>query len=263
MEGAKTDVKQMQHLLDIYGILQDHTIVSYNTNIYELYNRMFKNADPDECDLLQILKEKEHDQEKKRIFDERYSDILLIFDFDPQDAMFTPDHIDEMLKFFSESTDHGKLYVNYPMVESFYHMKSIPDNNYNSYIVTLKELIGKSYKSRVREENRNHDYRKFAVNRNECNIIISQNINKAQWITGSDTHNLDIPSSEDILKIQLSKLIDYQLFYVLAYFIFLNITTIFCMTLVTCCQIKQICRISFLFSMSILMQSKIRKKAHS
>lgn len=37
-EGAKTDVKLMTHLLEVYGIDNNHTIVSYNTNIYTLYN---------------------------------------------------------------------------------------------------------------------------------------------------------------------------------------------------------------------------------
>lgn len=34
----------------------------------------------------------------------------------------------------------GKLYLNYPMVESFYHMSDIPDEKYNEYIVTLDDL---------------------------------------------------------------------------------------------------------------------------
>ena len=42
VEGEKTDVVLMKHLLDIYGISDRHQIVSYNTNIYVLYNRMFK-----------------------------------------------------------------------------------------------------------------------------------------------------------------------------------------------------------------------------
>lgn len=44
VEGAKADVKLMDHLLSVYGINQNHQIVSYNTNIYELYDHMFKDC---------------------------------------------------------------------------------------------------------------------------------------------------------------------------------------------------------------------------
>ena len=207
VEGAKTDVKLMQHLVKVYGISESHQIVSYNTNIYELYNRMFKDGQQDSCDLLQILKEKEKDEDKKKIFDDRYSDILLIFDLDPQDPQFSPEHILEMLRYFSESTDQGKLYLNYPMVEAFYHMKAIPDEMYNSYTATMQELKNGSYKARVRNENRNKDYRKFAIDFNECNIVIWQNIKKGLWMTGvaEDTQNI-LPESESILNVQLGKI---------------------------------------------------------
>ena len=46
VEGAKTDVKLMTHLLDMYGISRNHEIVSYNTNIYTLYREMFADEEP-------------------------------------------------------------------------------------------------------------------------------------------------------------------------------------------------------------------------
>lgn len=41
VEGQRTDYKLMEHLLNIYGISEKHEIVSYNANIYTLYNEMF------------------------------------------------------------------------------------------------------------------------------------------------------------------------------------------------------------------------------
>ena len=127
VEGEKTDVRLMKRLFDIYGISEDYRIISYNTNIYRLYQEMFEDSDPYSIDLLQLLKAKENDEHKKQIFDERYSDILLIFDLDPQDPLYRKEKIAEMLEYFRESSDMGKLYIDYPMVEAFYHMKDIPD----------------------------------------------------------------------------------------------------------------------------------------
>ncbi len=64
VEGEKTDVKLMNHLLQVYGISEDHVIVSYNTNIYTLYKAMFLDNDPETIDLLQLLKSKEKDPQK-------------------------------------------------------------------------------------------------------------------------------------------------------------------------------------------------------
>lgn len=114
VEGAKTDVRLMQKLLSIYGFDQKYEIISYNTNIYTLYNEMFRDNDPADLDLLQVLKEHEKDPRKKPLFDQSYSDILLIFDLDPQDPLFTSDKIQRMTEYFVESSDMGKLYLIFP-----------------------------------------------------------------------------------------------------------------------------------------------------
>ena len=224
VEGEKTDYKLMEHLLQTYGIGESHEIVSYNTNIYTLYNQMFRDGDPESVDILQILKEHESDETKKRIFDYRYSDILLIFDLDPQDPSFTAEKILEMVSFFVESSDMGKLYLNYPMVEAFYHMKDIPDEAYNSYTATLEELKSRKYKERVNRENRNHNYSKFATTKEECTTVIKQNIDKA-WLLSETERVVEgisqiLPDSSSILKAQLKKMTEEQLVSVLCTCVF-------------------------------------------
>ena len=205
VEGAKTDVALMERLFSIYQIDFKYEIVSYCTNIYTLYKEMFEDNDPDDMDLLQLLKSREPDLVKKTLFDESYSDILLIFDLDPHDFGFTPEKIRHIAKYFVESSDVGKLYINYPMVEAFYHMTSIPDLNFNTYNATLNELSAGTYKARVNRENRNHDYRKFAATKEECNIVIRQNISKA-WLVVGDPEDDMLPSQAEILNTQLNSI---------------------------------------------------------
>ncbi|HBW34489.1 hypothetical protein [Desulfosporosinus sp. BICA1-9] len=206
VEGAKTDTALMARLLAIYGIDAQYKIVSYCTNIYTLYSEMFVQSDPSVMDLLQLLKAREPASEKKPIFDTTYTDVLLIFDLDPQAPDFSPEKIRQMAEYFVESSDMGKLYLNYPMVESFYHMSSIPDDRYNDYVATLDELQAGTYKIRVNRENRNHDYRKFAVNKEECNVVIQQNINKARHIIHEEPNLECIPEQAHILEAQLALL---------------------------------------------------------
>jgi hypothetical protein len=209
VEGAKTEIQLMERLLRTYGIGRQHQIVSYKTNIYALYHSMFRKADTEYLDILTHLREHEPDPVKKAIFDERYSDILLIFDFEPQDTYYSAEHLIQMASYFVESTDKGKLYINYPMVDAFYHMKDIPDNVYNTYIATLPELECKMYKHRVAKESRNNQYfRSFAISKAECNIVIKQNVDKAWLIANGQLQSPErmtdyqLPDSTAILKHQ-------------------------------------------------------------
>ncbi len=186
VEGEKTEAALMHKLFSIYKIDSEYELVSYKANIYSLYNQMFKNHNPQDFELQQILKEREQDVYKNEILDATYSDILLIFDFDPQAPEFSPEKVEEIAQYFKESSDMGKLYINYPMVESFYHMKDIPDLNYNTYYTTMIELLKKAYKTRVNRENRNHDYSKFATTKHECTTVIQQNLDKA-WLLLNET----------------------------------------------------------------------------
>lgn len=204
VEGAKQDVALMKRLLSVYQFDAKYQIVSYYTNIYTLYHRMFEEDDPSRIDLLQLLKSYETDPARKALFDEVYSDILLVFDLDPHDTGFTAEKICRMADYFIESSDMGKLYINYPMVEAFYHMASIPDENYDSYYATMEELVAGTYKARVNSENRNHDYRKFAATKEECNIVIAQNISKAHRLVFRDAVEPPFPTQLEILLSQLS-----------------------------------------------------------
>ena len=218
VEGAKTDFNLMTRLLSVYGISETHQIVSYNTNIYTLYNQLPDSYDEyDNIDLLQILKEREKDESKRALLNERYSDILLIFDLDPQAPDFATEKVIKMTSYFTESTNMGKLYLNYPMVESFYHMSDIPDEKYNEYVVALDDLKNKKYKQIVHNICRNGDYAKFASDKKECSIVIKQNLEKAKLMINNDEN---MPNSIDILNKQLDLLSSKKIISVLCTCVF-------------------------------------------
>ena len=175
VEGAKTDVRLMGMLFKIYNLELEYEIIPYCANIYDLYNAMFGEGTPEDMDFLQVLKEREYNTEVRKILDFNYSDILLIFDMDPQDPRFSPKILFNMINFFKESTDTGKLYINYPMVEAFYHLKALPDMEYNTRIVTMDELQNHTYKLRVSNEIMVLGNR-YNLSCRQCNIIINQNI---------------------------------------------------------------------------------------
>lgn len=94
------------------------------------------------------------------------------------------------------------------MVESFYHMTEIPDKNFNERTITMSGLYEGSYKARVNRENRNHDYTKFAVDKKECDTVISQNIHKGLIIAGESDSNA-LPNELSILNNQLKNISEH------------------------------------------------------
>ena len=54
--------------------------------------------------------------------------------------------LDEMLEFFNDETDNGKLYINYPMVESLKYTKELPDGHYYEYVATRQECVEHKFK---------------------------------------------------------------------------------------------------------------------
>jgi len=206
VEGEKKEVKLMEHIFRLYeGFKEKYVIVSYCTNIYTLYNELFFDNDEDDLDLLQVLKSKESDIDKREILNDNYTDILLIFDLDSHDEGFADEKIIRMQSYFNESSDNGKLYLNYPMVEAFNHACGFPDKEFINRIVKKDELTNGTYKTRVNNESVANDLRK--ITKEHCNIIILQNLEKSLEILNS---NSSISDKEWIF-IDFIALLDKQL----------------------------------------------------
>lgn len=217
VEGEKTEEKLLQYLFEIYGLDLDFTIVPYRTNIHQLYRQMFEDPDPASLDLLQVLKERERDPEKRALLSERYTDIFLVFDFEPQDTSYSSDHLAQMLEFFCESTDAGKLYLNYPMVEAFYHLSKIPDPAFSDRCVPLSLLHTKGeYKKLVNAECVTPKFSRFAKTKAECDTVLRSHRNKAWKLTGAAPSSRQFPPQSDILRAEAALLDEMQLISILS-----------------------------------------------
>ena len=98
-------------------------------------------------------------------------------------------------------------------------MRTIPDPDFDSYCVTMEELSQRTYKSRVKQLCR-IPYKSFATSKQQYDIIISQNLNKAAMINGMETASLIPFDTSATLAKQLSCLQDYEKLYVLCTCIF-------------------------------------------
>ncbi|MDX8044767.1 hypothetical protein SH601_02110 [Gracilibacillus sp. S3-1-1] len=146
VEGEKVEKELFDHLYTLYG-LKHIEIVSYKTNIYAFYNRLRKdfsdrqgNIDFDSIDLPLFLNDYLKINSDNPLSEVDFSDIILIFDFDPHDPQFHRDSLIELLENFDNSTDKGKLFLNYPMVESYKHVDNLNDDSFLKTTVTLENI---------------------------------------------------------------------------------------------------------------------------
>ena len=122
----------------------EYEVIPFSNPIYELYES-YKNGDYD--DTVAFLRAYKglkisNDMLSKNAF----SAVYLIFDFDPHYQKYSEQTIREMLHIFNNETELGKLYINYPMVEAYYHLCTLPDPDFYRRTVSIEGLSGKRYK---------------------------------------------------------------------------------------------------------------------
>ncbi len=118
---------------------EENIVCSFGNNIYELYRQMHELGDG--ADIAGVLKENGAISEDYDMSD--FSDVFLFFDLDihneNQPPQISAAQISEMLSYFDNETENGKLFINYPMIESIYHTGSLPDNDYWQYSVSISD----------------------------------------------------------------------------------------------------------------------------
>ena len=149
----------------------NRVVFTYNTNIYSLYSHM--NRLGPGADIVDCIKSRAADPnaEIMKYRSEDFAEIYLFFDYDfhhhsPQHPLNIDDNINKVLlmaKYFNDETDSGKLYVNYPMIESLNYTKTLPDTGYYRYTATVEE--SKQFKKLTNDYSAYGNYVHLDVNR--------------------------------------------------------------------------------------------------
>lgn len=188
VEGSKAEPKFLRKLYGCY-VGNDAEIVSYGTNVHVLIDSLFDGDELDEdLDIMNIIRELDPDSD---VPNRKFTDKYLVFDMDPHDSKFNPSRLRKMMMFFDDSADNGKLFVNYPMLESYRHLKCEWDPEYNGRMFRLEDMW--DYKGAVNRESypsikqlNKHDRKLF-------DMLIHMNLEKA----GNITRGHPIDSKED------------------------------------------------------------------
>ena len=126
--------------------VREEDILVYHTNIYSLYEQIHNEYDDDwEAVDLPFLLSRSSGQD--RLWARDFTDIYLIFDYERQDPCFSEEKIQKLQSHFLDSTGNGKLYINYPMVESYLDLNDcLLDRSYRDRSVFASMQRGGTYK---------------------------------------------------------------------------------------------------------------------
>lgn len=224
-EGERREPIIFKTINSLYFQRKEQSIVcSFGNNIYKLYIAMKAlDGDGDIVALMsEILKNKPSNPLTgyNRVSD--FSEVYLFFDYDLHDEA-TRMTIDEknsvlrdMLAFFDNETGNGKLYVNYPMVESIRYTKEIPDPDYWQYVVRVSDCSHFKKMAKDFSYYGNLDFichkrdtkEDFQKARRNWEILKEQNTSKANYICngvlGIPVSKSDV-SQDRIFESQVSK----------------------------------------------------------
>lgn len=168
-EGEKTERQLVNNLNNIFfDDVSELVPIMFpaGENIYMLWKQLKK--DEFQTDLIEVIREYNAEAAKvlKGYQRNGFMEIYLFFDYDGHQNNLSGseervgDILEEMLDTFSEETDLGKLYINYPMVESLRDNKPPSEEAcYRNCAINLENI--KNYKQSVHNLQIYQDFRKL------------------------------------------------------------------------------------------------------
>lgn len=165
VEGEKRDYRFVDEMVRCF-MKGRHKVSVINVpaaqNIYMLYKKL--QEDDFDTDVVELLRESVPEARKrlKGVSRRSISQIYMFFDFDPHqdnlvDGVSAIEAVAKMLEVFNNETEHGKLFISYPMVEALYDYQQGYCQAYAGCFVALDD-IG-SYKRLSGEGNVNANAR--------------------------------------------------------------------------------------------------------
>lgn len=133
--------------------IREEDIIIYGTNIYMLYDEIAKYYGEEwylvDVDLAYIVSKKKN--YAVPVYKTDFNNIVLIFDYERHDPNFSVEKVCSLQKYFNDSTDVGKLFINYPMIESYQHFNGLPDGTFDDVSVSVTLQPGDRYKNLVKD----------------------------------------------------------------------------------------------------------------
>ncbi|WP_249963496.1 hypothetical protein [Histophilus somni] len=155
-EGKKSEPKLFNKIINLFEIEEDISIYQYQSSIYSLYDYIKNSYDLDDIsnlDIVNLLKSRvrklndKNSEKYLEMLNQKFTDIILIFDFEPHDPKFNDEVLLQLSQHFQDETEHGLLLINYPMHESYKHYKYSQSEKDSSFLdLKVEKCCWRNYK---------------------------------------------------------------------------------------------------------------------
>ena len=219
-------VKKMEDNLDV---------VPFRQNIKELYrlcsSYIFNGIKPN--NIIDILRDSNITPEDAELLKGKFTDIYLIFDLDIQNAQTQGNiinylkEVSEVVEFFDDSTTIGQILINYPMMDSIFHIRDDEFKEYKDIVIPSDIEYSKKYKRTLTEKKLVFDSSKLA--KNDFDMLAAINMKKANYVVFQDYNQPDLYtylyelSQANILAKQIENILKHFYMYVLNTSLFIDI----------------------------------------
>lgn len=206
VEGGRGETRFLRKMHSILFGTRPENVFVYGTVVHSLLRSVFPDGRADEyLDVVSVLRGMAGDEDRDML-EQEFSDVYLVFDMDPHDARYDARTLALAMAHFNDSTENGKLYLNYPMLESYRHLKGLEDSEYLDRTVSLadvgryKDIVGRECADCLKDLGK-YDERVFGP-------IIRMNLMKADRILGGPG---EVPTAERFLSWDGCGILDEQL----------------------------------------------------
>lgn len=178
---------------ELADLSEDLVKIVYTSNIYALYNAL--KEDDEFLDVVEVLKERFPSNDSlQNIQRDEVSQIFLFFDLDIHGTSLEDSckQLSELLEFFDNETENGKLFLSYPMVESINICDSTTGlMSDDRKFFKIEDCRDGGFKNFVNDLNRDSKTICRANSRDNWTKICKFNYEKAQWLKNCCSDNLE------------------------------------------------------------------------
>ena len=208
-EGEKTEKQIVNSLINSHIIDEELILYAFCGDIYQFYDKIksysFDGINKTTYDIFTDLKNLGKNIDLKNIKRKEISGIYLFFDYDGHSNYATDEKMSQILNFFNEETENGKLFISYPMVEALKHIQSINDFK-NTYVDCKKNI---NYKNLVSKNCLNQYIQFSKYNDTTWKELIKAHLHKMNYIINNNySFPTQIYSQLEIFDSQKKRFID-------------------------------------------------------
>lgn len=185
VEGEKDEEKLLKSLFNSFSVNEQYELIPIKHNISMIFDKikdLSEGSNTEHVDFIQVFKSiliSEKREQECLLLDAKIPYRYLFFDLDAQHNSFNFKNVKDMLDYFNDETEEGKLLINYPQFEAFRdYQEPIPDPAFMDKMFSFTS--GYTYKQTVHKRGTNKNYSKYS--KNDYGAIITQNMCKLNYI---------------------------------------------------------------------------------